>query len=169
MAIASTDIKFFLSGGSANGNPDASIGGAISATEFVDNTLNNLFSKIIGDESAAGHIEYRCLYVKNTHATLTLEIPKFYLDAKAGSPDTTFEIGVGAAAKNATESAIGNDKTAPSGVTFAAPEVKAAGLSLPNLAPGDAQAIWFKYIIAAGASAFNNDGITFNVAGDTAA
>lgn len=35
MAITSTDLQFRLSGGSANSDPDASLGGAISSTALA--------------------------------------------------------------------------------------------------------------------------------------
>lgn len=65
MAIVSADLKEYKS---TNANSD---GADISATEVVDNVDNNLFTDITGDEAAAGGTEYRKIFRKNTHATLT--------------------------------------------------------------------------------------------------
>ena len=64
MAITASNIKFYLSGGTSNSNVNASIGGAISTTEVVDNSRHNLFDKTLGTESTAGDTEYRCIYIK---------------------------------------------------------------------------------------------------------
>ncbi len=65
MAIVSADLKEYKS---TNANSD---GADISVTEVVDNVDNNLFTDITGDEAAAGGTEYRKIFRKNTHATLT--------------------------------------------------------------------------------------------------
>lgn len=65
MPIVSADLKEYKS------NSTNSDGGAISATEVVDSTDNNIFTDITGDEAAAGGTEYRKIFRKNTHATLT--------------------------------------------------------------------------------------------------
>ena len=68
MAILTTDIIYRLSGGAANSDPAASLGGAKSSTAWV----SGIFDDVSSAEASAGDIEYRCLYVKNAHATLTL-------------------------------------------------------------------------------------------------
>ena len=73
MAIITTDIKFFHSGGAGNTLATASLGGAKSTTAVTDDTLNNIFDKVIGDEADTGDTEYRGIYFENDHATLTLE------------------------------------------------------------------------------------------------
>ena len=65
MPIVSADLKEYKSSAT---NSD---GAGISATEVVDNTDNNLFTDITGDEATAGGTEYRKIFRKNTHATLT--------------------------------------------------------------------------------------------------
>ena len=65
MAIISADLKEYESN-SANSD-----GGEITAVEVVDNTDNNLFTDITGDEAAAGGTEYRKSFRKNTHGSLS--------------------------------------------------------------------------------------------------
>lgn len=73
MPIVSGDIDFHLSGGTGNSDINASLGGQQSNTEITDATVENLFDNVTGDESAAGDIEYRCMYIRNAHGSLTLE------------------------------------------------------------------------------------------------
>ena len=54
MPIVAGDIDFRLSGGAANSDVNASLGGAKSSTELVDATLHNLFDQVSGDEAQAG-------------------------------------------------------------------------------------------------------------------
>lgn len=169
MPIVAADIKIYLSGGAANADPDASTGGAISSVEVVDNTLHNLFDVISGAESAAGDTEYRCVYLKNTHATLDLLAAKVYIDTNTPSTETSAEIGLGAAALSDTEAAIADENTAPASVTFSTADGVANALTIGDIGPGEYKAIWVKRVVDAGASAYNNDQVSIAVTGDTAA
>lgn len=164
MPIVAADIDYFLSGGASNADADASIGGAKSSTAAP----SGLFDTVTGAQSTAGDINYRCIYVQNTHATLTLIGAKAWLDANTASADTTIDIGLGAAAVSATETAIADEATAPATVTFSAPTDLAGGLSIGDLAPGEFKAIWLRRTVDASAAA-SNDTYTLRVGGDTAA
>ena len=72
------DLGFFLSGGSANLNPDESLGGPPSSTP-IDDLINNLFSDVTGDQVADGYTDYRCFYVVND-STNTYSNVKLWLD-----------------------------------------------------------------------------------------
>ncbi len=65
MPIVSNDLKEYKSSASQ------SSGGAISGTLVTDNVDNNLFTDITGDEAAAGGTEYRKIFRKNEHGSLT--------------------------------------------------------------------------------------------------
>lgn len=65
MPIVSNDLKEYKSN---NAQAD---GGAISGTLVTDNIDNNLFTDITGDEAAAGGTEYRKIFRKNEHGSLT--------------------------------------------------------------------------------------------------
>jgi len=169
MPITSTDLKFHLSGGAANSDPNAALGGAISTTQIVDATVANLFDNVSSAESAAGDTEYRCFYVKNTHATLTLQAAKVYIQTNTPSADTSAEIGLGTSAVNGTEQTVANESTAPSGVTFSTAAGSGNALSIGNIPAGQHKAIWLKRIVNAAAAAYNSDSVIIRVEGDTAA
>lgn len=163
MAIISTDVKFMLSGGSGNTTPAASLGGAASTTTQGG---TNIFDAVDGSEAAAGDIEYRCEYVKNTHGTLIAIGVKFWVQANTPSADTTIDIGLGTSAVSGTEQTVANENTAPTGVTFSAPTVEASGLVIGDLAPGATKAIWIRRTVTAGAAPAN-DTCTLRVGFDT--
>lgn len=169
MPIASSDIKYYLSGGASNSDPNAALGGAISSTQITDATVANLFDNVSSTETTAGDTEYRCLYVKNTHATLTLQSTKVYIQTNTPSGDTSAEIGLGTSAINGTEQTVANESTAPSSVTFSTAAGVGNALSIGNIPAGQHKAIWVKRIINAGAAAYNADSVIIRVEGDTAA
>jgi hypothetical protein len=154
MPIIDTDIKYRLSGGASNADPAASIGGAKSTTEVAEGTL---FDTVTAAEALAGDVEYRCVYVHNAHATLTMISPRLFLAANTSSTQTSAAVGIGAAALNATEPPVANENTAPAGVTFSAPGNYAAGIALPDVPPGQHQAIWLRRTVDAAAGAQNDD------------
>ncbi len=169
MPIASSDIKFHLSGGAANADPNAALGGAISATLIADATVANLFDNVSGAESAAGDTEYRCFYVKNNHASLTLQSATLWVQTNTPSPDTSAEIGLGASAINGVEPAIANESAAPGGVTFSTANGETNALSIGGIPAGQHKAIWVKRIVNTAAAAYNADSVVIKVQGDTAA
>lgn len=161
MPIVSTDIKYMLSGGAANADPALSLGGAKSSVEAV-----NYFDDVSSVEASAGDTEYRCVYVHNNHGTLTLIGAKIWIQTQTPSGDTDVAIGLGAAAVNATETAVGNESTAPAGVTFSAPSSFAGGLVIGDIPPGQHKAVWVRRTVNAAAAAFA-DSFTLRVQGDT--
>lgn len=163
MAIVSSDIKYKLSGGASNSDPAASLGGAVSANDTSGSTILDM---VTSAEALAGDIEYRCFYVKNTHATLTLQGAKIWIQANTPSSDTTLDIGLGTSAVNGTEQTVANESTAPTGVTFSAAANEAGALSIGDLAPGATKAVWIRRTVNASAASAN-DGATLRVKGDT--
>lgn len=164
MPIVASDISIRLSGGAANASPASSLGGAKSSN-VVSSTL---FDDVSSAESLAGDIEYRCFYVHNAHASLTLENAVVFIFANTPSSTTTLDIGIGTSALNATEQSIADENTAPSGVTFSAAASQGAGISLGNIPPGQSRAVWVRRTVDAGTVATNDTG-TLRVVGDTAA
>lgn len=169
MAIASTDIDFRLSGGGSNSDPNASLGGVKSSVEIVDSTVQNLFDNVSGAEAEAGDTEYRCFYVHNSHATLTLQNAVAWIQTNTPSTSTVINIGAGTAAINATEQTVANESTAPTGVTFSAAANEGAAISLGNIPAGQHKAIWVRRVVSASATAYDNDGATIRIKGETAA
>jgi hypothetical protein len=168
MPIEPTDIQYRLSGGAANADPNASLGGAISANA-IGAGAHNLFDQVSGAESAAGDIEYRCFYVRNAHPTLTLQGAKVFVLTESTSPSTNEELGLGTSAISGVEQTVADESTGPSGVTFAEANGEGAGLVIGDLAPNAHKAVWMRRTVTAGAAALNDDESVIRVVGDTAA
>lgn len=168
MAITASDIVFLLSGGAANADGNASLGGVVSSNA-VSSALHAFFDRVTGAEAAAGDIEYRCLYVKNDHATLTLYGTTVWISTNTPSGDTVMAIGLGTAAIDATEQTVVDEATAPTAVSFSAPATYGAGLLIGDLAAGQKKAIWLRRTVGAGAAAYNSDGATLSIQGDSGA
>ncbi len=167
MPIVAADIEFRLSGGAANSDPDASLGGAKSSVEIVDATEGNLFDNVEGLEATAGDIEYRAFYVHNAHATLTWQSVVAWIQTETGSGDTSMDISVAAEGVNGTAQVIADENTAPGGESFTHPITKAAGISIGDIPPGEHQAIWVRRTVLAGAVAFDDDGGAVRCEGET--
>lgn len=164
MPIISTDIQFRQSGGAANANDDASLGGAKSSVAASNSMLDDLS----GAESAAGSVEYRCVYVHNNHGTLSMVNAVIFLLAQALGSGHAVAIGVGTAAVNGVEQTVANEATAPAGVTFSTPTTLGAALALGTIPPGQHKAIWIRRTVTGGSAASANS-YTPRVSCDTAA
>lgn len=165
MAITSSDIKMYLSGGSGNTDPDSSLGGVISTTEVVTDTIENLFDNTTPDEAEVGDTEYRCVYIKNGHGTLTYSSAVVYMQSLTPSTDSSIEIGVGTSSMGGTEQTVADENTAPTGVTFISGVGTSNTISIGNITAGSHQAIWVKRIISALASSYTNDNTTLVIKG----
>lgn len=168
MPIVATDLKRLLSGGAGNTDPAAALGGAASTTEVVDATVGNLFAIVDDSESAAGSTKYRCLYVKNTHATLSLQSARILLTSNTPSADTTCRIALGTSAVGGVEQTIANETTAPVGVAWSAVTGEGGALSIGTLPPGGTKAVWVERVVAAGAAAYDTDSVVVSLVGGTA-
>lgn len=173
MPITDADILYKLSVAAAAGNttpgtPATSLGDQVSTTEITSEVLNELWDDTSGAESAAGDVEYRGIFVHNSHATLTLvnaEILVLSQTAGGGSIDLATDniapSAVGSA--SAQMGTIANEQTAPG----AASAFGAGPLSLGNLGPGQVKGVWVRRTVLAGAAGANPDGAVLRVRGDT--
>lgn len=155
-----------LSGGSGNTDPNASLGGAISSTAVTDNTINNVWDNVSGDETSAGDVEYRCVYIRNSHATLTAYSAKIWIDTNTSSASTTVDIGLGSSAVNGTEQTVANESSAPSAVSFTEPGV-GTELSIGDIPAGEHKAVWIRRTVTAAGSATDDDTYILSVSCDT--
>lgn len=162
MPIISTEIQYLLSGGAANADPNLSLGGIVSTTAVP----SNYFDKVDSAQALSGETNYRCFYVKNTNATLTLTGARVWIALNTTSADTDINIGLGTSAINATEQTIANEATAPTSVVFSAAATEGASLLIGDLAPNQTKAVWLRRIVNANAAA-SNDTYTLRVKGDT--
>lgn len=76
--IEDSDIVYVLSGGSANTDPDMSLGGDPSSAPVLSG-LNNLFDNVSAANSEVGIEDYRCFYVFNNSLTETLWNANVYI------------------------------------------------------------------------------------------
>jgi hypothetical protein len=171
MVVLAADIKYYLSGGAGNSTPVASLGGAISTTELVDNSAANLFANADGTETLAGSTKYLCLYVKNTSAQ-TFYSAQLYVTQVTTSTEDEITMALGSTALGTgTEQTIANITTAPTGLAaFSAPTTYATGLVIGDMTAGQWKAIWFKRVINASlATPVDANTFKFETDGDTAA
>jgi hypothetical protein len=172
MPITEEDLDFVLSGGATNEDPNASLGGAISTEEggvIESETMDNVFDDVTGDESKAGLVDYRGIYIKNSHATLTLQGAKLWITQDADSDDDATAVALADEAVGSAMESIADEITPPSGPEFTAPTTKEAGLTIGDIPAGSFKGIWIRRTITEGAAA--DDSVTFKVRveGDSAA
>lgn len=180
MPIVSSDILFKLSvttgsagNTTAQGNVNNSLGKYISTTQLTDNILNNLFDDISGAENAASTVDYRCIFIHNSHASLNMLSTVIWLQSEvAGGASIQIGLDPGGVVPIGQASAqaqtIANETTAPGGVSFSAPTTSGTGLNIGTIQAGYCQAVWVKRI-AANTSPVNNDGVTLGLNCDTMA
>lgn len=137
-------IALKFSGGAANSDPAASIGGAISS---VDAT---------GALFALSHLQfqlgvqlYRCVYVSTSLAKDALKV---WIHSDTPATETTIALGWGAATVNTTETAIADQTTAPAGVSFSSPYNSVDAPSGGDFAAADYRALWIRYTAVAGST-----------------
>jgi hypothetical protein len=173
MAIVSSEIKFYLTGGTGNTDPKASLGGAISMTEVLSGNLNNVFGEVSGDESLAGSTKYRCVAVKNTNSILELQVAMAYLFSNTIAEDRIF-IGVQKPASGAV-TLVADETTAPAGISFTDTCInRATGIpcvgegNTSGIGSGRWAGIWLKRVVPISCPAYGNDAAIIVVDGDTA-
>lgn len=168
MAIVNTDIVFRLSGGAANSDVNASLGGAKSST-VIASSVHNLFDQVGSAESTAGDTEYRCFYVHNAHGSLTMQSSKIWIQSNTPAAGSAVRIALGTSVVNGTEQTVGNESTAPSGVSWSTAVDEANALTIGDIPFGQHKAIWVERVISASAAAYSDDQATLRVKCDTAA
>lgn len=190
MAIVAGDLKKYLTGASSDGgaqtNPNSALGNYRSSTEITDNTDNNLFDDVSGSEASAGDTEYRCICLKNTHGTLSLQNAKVWVSTNEANASTTLSLALEVPTggdTNGYAQTIGTESTAPtvgSGNVSAwyatsALNSYANGIAVNqgshdvNLDAGEIVFVWIKRVISANAAAASGINFTIRLQGDTAA
>jgi hypothetical protein len=150
--LSSNDIKFYLSGGINNLDPNLSLGGARSNQSIVNDQLDNIFDNVNKLESDIGDIEYRCFYVKNNHPTDTMSTMVIYLQDGTDSNNDIVFYGLGTACVGFVEQTIPNESTTPlGGVVFTNAKKRKDGFLIGNLGPGASKSIWLKRVVDEGA------------------
>lgn len=159
MPIASSDIKYYKT--------TNNLGGAKTANEVANATLAEIFANTSSAEALTGSVRFACIYVENTHASLTLSVVKQWLVSNTPSTDTHCQIGLGSSGVDGTEQTITDENDAPTGVTFSDAIDEDNAILLPDLAAGEHQAIWIRWETDANAAAINVDNAVIRIKGDT--
>lgn len=158
MAIVAADIKFkyAVKTGSAGNSTAGTAGGSLGkwiSTTAVSAGLHTLFPKITGAQNAGGQVDYLCVFVHNSHASITLTDAVVWFDG--GDPagganvavavDSTAASLIGASSAQALEAST---TTAPgasiTGLTYATPASAATGVSLGDIQAGKCRAVWIR-------------------------
>lgn len=170
MAIVAADIEFRYSGGTGNTDPNAALGGAMSTSGsgVIDNAvLHDLFDLVSSAEASAGDTEYRGIYIKNNHGSLTLSDARVYFTTASDDLD----VALADEAVNSTIETIANESTAPVGPTFSHPTTYGTGLQLNSttgLTSGSNKGLWIRRVVPSSAGAESAHSETIKVEGDTA-
>jgi hypothetical protein len=170
LAIIQSEIHYRFSGTTGTGTPNGSLGGAKATNQLTTDTSQNIFDNVTGTESQAGDIEYRCFFVHNANATLTLVNAQIWFVSNTTSDNDTVDMALGAVAVGTTaEQTIANESTAPSSPTlsFSNP-TSGSPLTIGNIPPGEHKGIWLRRTVNAGAAAFTNNQFSWMVEGETA-
>lgn len=165
MPISSRNLRFYLSGGAENTNPNASLGGPRSQT-LVSSKLNGLFDDVTGDEAATGETEYRCVYFVNEDIDIDgLLDPIVWIAQQTPSSRTRIEIGLDR--QNKVTPALENAHSTPDDIEFSDPAAKKVGRALGGTYhTGDFVALWVRRTVLPGAPAGEEQAI-LRIAGDT--
>ena len=175
MPVIPDNLATYLSGGAGNTAPASSIGGAPSTTKVnVTTLLHNIFDKVTGDEADSGKVNYRVVYVKNDHASLTAEGSRVHLESVHDSGTQTLsqmkDIAIGLIeAVNVNAQTLANEDTVPTGtITWNEGVTRADGIALGDIPFGQSRAVYLRRIIAPGAAAADDAEFEFHISADTA-
>lgn len=114
-----------------------------TVTVTVTSDATEIFDDVTKQQAIDGHIEYRCIYFQNDHATDSILGVGIWINADSVGGDS-IAIGLDPAGVGATGATIGADTTAPSGVTFSQPASESAALSVATVTAGQSFAIWIR-------------------------
>lgn len=173
MPITSSDVEFRFSVAAAAGDTTAgtaagSLGDQVSTTAITTAQLQNLFDNVSGAEAAAGDVEYRCAFMLNKHATLTLIGAQVSISSEtAGGGSVAIALdNIAASAKGAATAqaaTVADEQTAPTGVGA----FGTTPITLGDLGPGQVRAFWIRRTVPAASGAINPDGVVLGWSGDT--
>ncbi len=178
MPIVPADLPYRLSGGATNVSPTASLGGDRSTATggvIASAALRALFDDVSGAEAAAGDVEYRCIYIVNAHATLTLSDAVLWIASPTTSPSTEFDIqldpaaiGSASAITLTTENDTPDTTTLPPG-GWVRPSTKLTGLTIGSMPALSHKAFWVRRTVTTGAEAASADTGILRVQGESPA
>lgn len=149
-----------LTGGAANSDPNASLGGTRSSNTISGTAMNNLFDNVTAAEASAGDTEYRALDLYNSGDAASSGT-ELYMGTPTSSTSTELQFGIEASPIDSATS-IADESTAPAAVSFAA-YTTGSRLSIPAIAAGSGCRVWIKRIVSASAPNTASDSGTISV------
>lgn len=164
MAIVANDIvkRYSVSaaaGDTTAGTATTSLGDQVSTTAIPDDAFGNFFPDVTSDEATAGVVKYRCFFVLNNHATLSLAAGEVSIQSQIAN-GATIAIAVDNIAVSAKGSAsaqaatIANENATPSGTSA----FGNGPIALGTIPPGQVKAVWVRQTVAPGATPPSPDG-----------
>jgi hypothetical protein len=134
-------IEFRLTGGGANADPDASLGGTMSSVELSGTALNNLFDDVDESEASAGDIEYRAFDIYNAGDEQADDVT-LWIDAETSSGDTEIDVAIDATATQL----LTNESTTPDdpALSFTHPISEGGALDCGDIAAAAAVRIFVR-------------------------
>ena len=179
--LAATDI-FFNYTGTATGtsNNSLALGGTMNTSTITDALANNVFDDVTGDESTGGTLEYRCIAVKDSHATAQMLNVKTWITGYVRAA-TSFDVVSFACEKTvgtgSLMNVIANAYAAPSlqftlamGGTCAWTAEGAPSSTIEFgtiMANGGWMGLWLRRSVPVTASAYSNRSVTIQVQCET--
>lgn len=161
MSVAASDIKFYLSGGTNNTDPNASLGGTRSNTEVGSNLFDNITA---GEAAGAATADYRAISIKNNHGTDTLYSAKIWSSVQTKSNTAYFKYALdGGVQTIAADTDTPNDPA----LTYTETISESTALSLGDIGPGLAKRVWVKRVIPGNGMVSGSDTETITVKGQT--
>lgn len=149
------EVEYRLSGGAANADPNASLGGVMSSESINSNNNPNLFANVGTSEAATGSDKYRCIFI--TPPVKNYTSVSIWIDTQTLSNDTQLHLAVAPEGKNADAEVIVDENTEPADVIFTRPTQDYAALALPDLNVGDRIGVWIKRNVKSNAAGYPND------------
>lgn len=119
MPVLDPLVRFQLSGGNLNENPNLSLGGQVSTAtnrNIQSNFLHNLFDEVQKSEAVSGEYEYRHFYYRNSHDFKVRNV-KLMVIADQTSIWSKVEFAKGTANNGLVEQAVPDENTAPVGIS----------------------------------------------------
>jgi len=178
--LSASDIVFYYTGTGTTIANTLSLGSTISNNTIPDNTANNIFDDVTGDESTAGRVEYRCIACKDTHASADMLNAKVYISGftrAAGSYDVmSFAVENPTGGTNPVQT-IASETATPNAdlfitkigntVSWTEEDAPSSTLTFGTVSAGNWMGIWLRRSVPASAVAFSNRAVTITVVCET--
>lgn len=156
MSVVASDIKILYStkSGSAGHSltqtdPTLSLGKYASTSEVPNSSLGNVFPAFSGTENANSEEKYSCVFVWNSHASLSITTVILYRLSQTAD-GLVYSAGldpIGAVPIDDTDpqaTTIADQYAAPAGVSFLAPTTRETGIEVGTIGSGECVAVWLK-------------------------